>query len=376
MAARRIDGLFPAIASFGMLEAAARRAAAGKRRKPGVAAFLARLEPELIRIERELLADTWRPGRYVEIAIRDPKPRMVSAAPFADRVVHHALCTAIEPVFERGFIFDSYANRRGKGTHRAVARFQRYQRRHLAVLRCDIRRYFPAINHEILKADIRRRIRCRPTLRLVDRIIDGSNLQPPVLFHYPGDDLFTPIERRRGLPIGNLTSQLFANVHLDGLDHFVKEVLRAPGYVRYLDDFALFHDDPRVLGEWHRGIDDYLAGRRLSFHPRKTFVALSAEPAEFLGYVLFQDGSRRLPEDNVRRFRNRLRGLRDRVRSGTATLEEARQRVACWVAHARHANTRRLRRALFRGGSLDFAANRLSGHPAAPSGWTGSLAGP
>ena len=374
--ARRIDGLFPRIASFEALEAAAQRAARGKRRKPGVAAFLAHLEREVLRLERELLAGTWRPGRYVEIAVRDPKPRTVSAAPFRDRVVHHALCAVIEPLFERGFLFDSYANRRGKGTHRAVARYERFRDRFAHVLRCDLYRYFPAIDHEILKADLRRRIRCGRTLGLADAVIDGSNPQEPVHRYYPGDDLLTPFERRRGLPIGNLTSQLFANVHLDGLDHFVKEVLRAPRYLRYVDDFALFHDAPAVLAEWRDRIDAYLARRRLSLHPRKTYIAPTAEPTAFLGYVLLPDGRRRLPEDNVRRFRNRLRSMRDRVRSGTMTAEEARPRIASWVAHARHANTRRLRRALLRGGPLDPAAQLLSDHPAAPPGWSGSLAGP
>ena len=118
---RRVDDLFSGIASFAALEAAAQRAARGKRRKPGVAAFLARLEREVLRLERELLSGVWRPGRYVKIAVRDPKPRTVSAAPFRDRVVHHALCAAIEPLFERGFVFDSYANRRGKGNLHDVA---------------------------------------------------------------------------------------------------------------------------------------------------------------------------------------------------------------------------------------------------------------
>ena len=255
------------------------------------------------------------------------------------------------------------------GPHRAVARYERFRNRFAHVLRCDVYRYFPSIDHEILKADVRRRVGCARTLRLVDAIIDGSNPQEPVHRYYPGDDLLTPFERRRGLPIGNLTSQLFSNVHLDGLDHFVKEVLQAPGYLRYVDDFALFHDDPAVLADWRGRIGAYLARRRLSLHPRKTYVAPTAELATFLGYVLLPDGRRRLPEENVRRFRNRLRSMRDRVRAGAMTPEEARPRVASWVAPARHANTRRLRRALLRGGAFDPAAPRLPGHPAAPPGW-------
>ena len=171
--------------------------------------------------------------------------------------------------------------------------------------------------------------------------------------YYPGDDLLTPFERRRGLPIGNLTSQLFANLYLDGLDHFVKEVLRAKGYLRYVDDFALFHDDPGQLEDWRGRIARYLEGRRLRLHPRKTRIVETGEPAEFLGFVLLPDGRRRLPEGNVRRFRNRLRGLRDRWRAGRVTREEVEQRVGAWVAHAGHANTWRLRHAIFRDGWFD-----------------------
>ena len=180
----------------------------------------------------------------------------------------------------------------------------------------------------------------------------------------------------------------------------MKEVLRAPRYLRYVDDFALFHDDPAVLAEWRARIAAYLARRRLSLHPRKTWVAVTAEPTAILGYVLLPDGRRRLPEANVHRFRGRLRSMRDRVRAGTMTPEEAHPRVASWVAHARHAATRRLRRALLRGGPFDPAsrarsarrpasgrallrggpfdpaAPRLSGHPAAPPDWPGSLTGP
>jgi len=350
--------LFEQIASFRALHEAALRTICGKRGKPGAAGFMANLERNLLRIERMLREGTWRGGTwrgggYTVIEVRDPKPRMVSAAPFADRVVHHALCAVVEPIFERGFIADSYANRKGYGTHCAIARYEHFQDRYAHVLRCDIYRYFPSIDHAILKADLRRRIACEPTLALMDAIIDGSNPQEPVNILFPGDDLFSPHTRRRGMPLGNLTSQLFGNIYLDGLDHFIKEVLRAPGYVRYVDDFALFHDDPEVLAGWQAKIARYLEGRRLVLHPAKTRIAPCAEPAEFLGLVLHGNGYRRLPEASVRRFRNRLRGLRDRWRSGTVEADEIHQRVQSWIAHAEHANTWRLRRTLFRGGWFD-----------------------
>jgi RNA-directed DNA polymerase len=355
----RHDNLFAQIANFGALHDAYRKAVIGKRRKPGAAAFAANLERQLLRLERELLDGTWRPGRYVEIEVRDPKRRIVSAAPFRDRVLHHALCAVVEPLFDRGFIFHSYANRAGKGTHRAVAQYERWRDRHRHVLRCDVYRYFPAIDHERLKLDFRRRIVCPATLWLLDAIVDGSNRQEPVNRYYPGDDLFAPFHRRRGLPIGNLTSQLFANQFLDGLDHFATEVLRAP-YLRYVDDFALFHDDPAVLCEWRERIADWLARRRLTLHPRKTQIVEARVPATFLGYVL-EPGRRRLPEDNVRRFRNRLRGLRDRWRAGRIDAVQVSERVAAWIAHASHADTWRLRHAIFRDGWFDPA--RQPGRP-------------
>ena len=343
------DNLFWQIANFRALKAAARRAIAGKRRKPGAAAFLANLEPELLRLERSLLIGSYRPGRYVTITVKEPKERFVSAAPFRDRVVHHALCAVVCPIFEAGFIANSYANRRGKGTHRAIAAYEGYRDRHSYVLRCDIFRYFPAIDHAILKGRFRRKIACPRTLAMMDLIVDCSNEQERLDLHFPGDDLFFPFGRRRGLPIGNLTSQFFANLYLDGLDHWATEVLRAP-YVRYVDDFALFHDSPQVLAEWRARIERYLERLRLKLHPGKSIILPTSEAAPFLGFVLLPDGSRRLPEDNIARFRNRLRGFRDRWLAGSIDRADVEARVQAWIAHAEHAKTWRLRQAIFEKG--------------------------
>jgi hypothetical protein len=342
---RRESDLFESVARFDALISAARRAALGKRRKPGAAAFLADLETECLRLERTLLDGSYRPGHYVKIELFDPKHRIVSAAPFRDRVVHHALCDVVAPLFERGFIDHSFANRIGRGAHRAVETYERYRNRHAHVLRCDVFRYFPAIDHTVLKRDLRRRIACVPTLDLLDRIVDASNPQEPVALHFPGDDLLAPFERRRGLPIGNLTSQFFANLYLDPLDHFCTEVLRAP-YLRYVDDFALFHDDPHVLTGWQVRIARFLEGRRLRLHPRKTVILPTQEPTEFLGYVLLPGNLRHLPEANVARFRARLRSMRDKWRAGTLPEAEARPRITAWEAHAAFAHTRKLRNAI------------------------------
>jgi hypothetical protein len=134
----------------------------------------------------------------------------------------------------------------------------------------------------------------------------------------------------------------------------VTEILQAP-YVRYVDDFALFADDPDALLNWRLQIEQYFVGRRLKLHPRKTFISPCHEPAQFLGFVLHNDGLRRLPEDNVRRFRNRLRGLRDQWQAGCIDIEDVAARIGAWIAHAEHADTWRLRHAIFRGGRFDPA---------------------
>ncbi|MGD9786199.1 MAG: reverse transcriptase domain-containing protein [Hyphomicrobiaceae bacterium] len=357
---RKHTDLFGRIVSFNALLIAARKAVKGKRKKPGAASFFANLERELLRLERELREGTYRPGRYVEIMVRDPKERLVSAAPFRDRVVHHALCAIIYPIFEAGFIGNNFANRTGKGTHAAIRIYERHRDNQAHVLRADIYRYFPSIDHAILKGLFRRRIACEQTLALMDTIVDASNTQEPVELHFPGDDLFEPYRRRRGLPIGNLTSQFFANLYLDRFDHWVSEKL-GMHYVRYVDDFALFHDDPGVLADWRAQIERYLEGRRLKLHPCKTVILPTSEPAAFLGFELRAGsrqhagekagrGQRRLPEDNVARFRNRLRGLRDRWRQGTVSKADVEARIAAWIAHASHADTFRLRQAMFEDG--------------------------
>jgi len=362
---RRHDDLFDRVASFPALVGAARTAVRGKRKKPGAAAFMANLETECLKLERELRSGRWRPGRFVTFEVREPARRLISAAPFRDRVVHHALYAVIAPLFERGFIHDSYANRVGKGTHAAVERYERFRNRYRFVLRCDIYQFFPAIDHDILKADLRRRLRCERTLTLCDAIIDHSNPQEPVELYFPGDDLFAPMSRRRGLPIGNLTSQFFQNVYLDPLDHFITERLRVGAYLRYVDDFALFADGVDELAACQERIARFLEGRRLVLHPRKTLIQPTAEPATFLGYELLPD-RRRLPEDNVRRFRNKLRGLRDRWRTRSVGRDEVERRVGAWMAHAAHADSWRLRRAIFAGGWFEPAG------PGRPPGVAGS----
>ena len=158
--------LYPSVVDFDSLYAAWRRARRGKRYQSSVAAFERNLDDELTLLHRQLVSETWQPGGFRSFTVHEPKRRKISAAPFRDRVVHHALVSVIEPIYERKFIYDSYANRKGKGTHAALDRCTQYMRRFRYVLQCDVQQFFPAVDHVILKSILAKTIACPPTLRL------------------------------------------------------------------------------------------------------------------------------------------------------------------------------------------------------------------
>jgi len=338
--------MFEALVSWENLLAAYRKAAAGKRGRADVAAFEHRLEDNLLALQAELESGAYRPGGYRSFLVHEPKRRLISAAPFRDRVVHHALCNLIEPVFERSFTADSYANRRGKGTHRALRRCQVLARKHPYVLQCDIRQFFPSIDHGVLRNRIRRKVIESRVLALIDRILDsgrGVLSGEYAMVYFPGDDLFA-IERPRGLPIGNLTSQFWANVYLNPVDHFVKRELRCPGYVRYVDDLLLFAGDKASLWSCKRRLEERLESLRLLIHPGAHPRPVT-EGAPFLGFVTYPD-RRRLKRRKGVAFRRRLRRLRRLEVRGEVQAESVQASVAGWVGHVRYGNTAGLRRAI------------------------------
>jgi len=331
--------LFDEIVTYENLLAAANQAARGKRSNPAVLSFFERLEDNLFNLQNQLQAQRYNPGDYTTFQIYDPKPRMISAAPFRDRVVHHALMNIVAPLLGRSFIFHSYANRRRKGTHRAIQQYQNYLREYDFVLKCDVKKYFPSIDHAILKSLIRRRIACPQTLWLIETIIDGSNPQEKVCDYFPGDDLFTPDKRRKGLPIGNLTSQFFANYYLNPLDHFIKEQLHCPAYLRYVDAFDLFSNSKQQLWNWKEKIIIFLYDYRLNLHPTRCQIYPTNSGYRFLGQIVFKT-HRRLPSANVRKFKRQLKQWRKNP------IENEQQRIASWMGHASQANTRGLLKSL------------------------------
>lgn len=348
---KRKGNLWADVVKFENLYLAANKAQRNKRYRDNVLDFNYNLASELLKIQEELIGKTYQPGEYRTFHLRDPKSRLISAAPYRDRVVHHALCNIIVPIFEKTFISDSYANRVGYGTHRALRRFTEFARSYSHVLQCDITKYFPTIDHEILKELIRRKIKCKDTLWLIERIIDNSNPQEPVIQHFPEDALLTPIERRHGLPIGNLTSQFFANVYLNPLDHYIKEVLKCKAYVRYVDDFALFADDDNYLTDCRYKIEEFLAQLRIKLHPVKSQLFQTKHGANFLGFRIFHHKIR-VRNYNLHRGRRRLRILQKDYAEGKINIADVINSLNSWNAHLEHGDTWRLRQQIFN--SLEF----------------------
>jgi retron-type reverse transcriptase len=349
LSVKTYNSLYPNIYAFNRLYFAWRKARRNKRYTASAAAFEQNLDTELLRLHQELQDERYQPGDYVHFVVHEPKRRLISAAPFRDRVVHHALCNVIGPIYENKFIFDSYANRTGKGTHAALDRCTYFMRRFKYVLPCDVQQFFPSIDHAILKAILARTLACEPTLRLCDGIIDsgkGVLIQEYDMHYFPGDDLFA-VNRPRGLPIGNLTSQFWANVYLNELDQFVKHTLRCHGYVRYVDDFLLFADDKVMLHRWQDELKHYLAGLRLTMHEKRAQPCPVTHGIPFLGFTVFPD-HRRLKKRKGIAYRRHLKHLWRQYQKGDISRAEGRASVVSWLGHVRHGDTYHLRNRIFR----------------------------
>ncbi len=352
---KRQGNLYSKVWAFENLYRAYRKARREKRYRPDVLRFTFSLEEELLILEDELKNRRYRPGKYRSFIVRDPKPRRIKAPPFRDRVVHHALCNVIEPIFDRSFIYDSYACRKGKGTHQALGRLTEYLRKvnrnsrqmkgerkraRWYCLQGDIKKYFASVDHEAMLGTVRRKIKDPDILWLVGTIISSH-----------ADDCFFDDRRQAlrwtGIPIGSLTSQLFANIYLDRLDHFIKEELKARYYLRYMDDFIILDFSTDRLNEHKKEIARFLRERLLlNLNENKTTIFPADHGIDFLGYRVWHD-HRKLRRDNVRRFKRRLKSMEKKYLEGKITLPEVETAVGSWIAHALHADTYRLRRKLF-----------------------------
>ncbi|MFC1571197.1 reverse transcriptase domain-containing protein [Candidatus Margulisiibacteriota bacterium] len=315
---KRYGNLFDEITSFANLLKASRKAGRGKRFKSFTADFNLNLENELFRLQRELQEQTYQVGGYKRFYIYDPKKRLISALPYRDRVVQHALCNVIEPIFDHTFIYDTYACRKDKGSHKSVNRFTKYCRKNKYALKCDIKRYFASIDHDVLFEMIKRKIKDPVTLWLIKLIIN-STASP-------------------GIPIGNLASQIFANLYLNGLDHYLKEQIKCKHYIRYMDDLIVFSDDKNRLNDIKNAINEYLRLLRLELHPNKSQIYITAKGILFLGYKIFPT-HRLVIRQNIRRLRRRIKKYVKLMKLKLISGQKIICSLQSWLGYAAHADS-------------------------------------
>lgn len=329
-----------------------------KRKRLDVQEFEIKLEENIFKLQGELKAGTYKHGPYKPFYIHDPKQRLIHKATVGDRVVHHAIYSILNPIFEPTFIANSFSCRIGKGTHKGVKALERMLRkvswnntRNCFALKCDIKKFFDSINHQILLNILAKRIKDIKTMSLLAKIIGSfSNDTAREKVEYFGS----------GLPIGNLTSQLFANVYLNEFDYFVKHELRVKDYVRYTDDFVIISEDRSYLKHLIEPISEFLRENlNLSIHPHKIKLRKYRQGIDFLGYVILPNHIVVRTKTKRRVFRKMRKYLAD-YKKGILSVETLRQSMASYLGVLSHANCFKLSRNLkdmYSGSSGGFDRN-------------------
>lgn len=295
---KKLKQLYSQIYDFENLLEAYKQAKKCKRYRKEVLQFTANLEENLITIQNELIWKTYSVGKYREFFVHDPKKRLIMALPFKDRVVQWAIYRVINPLLDQRYISHSYACRVGYGTHRAVAKVQYWLRNlarknnNLYVLKMDVSKYFYRVNHDDLMGILKRTIADKELLLLLETIIRSEQSSFGVNI---GDHDFAG-ERIAGvgMPIGNLTSQMFANVYLNELDQYAKHNLKIRHYIRYMDDILILHHDKQVLYQYKVKIEQFLQGKLHLELNNKTCIRTINQGVEFCGYRIWPTHKRQL----------------------------------------------------------------------------------
>ena len=340
MTHREFDGLLT-----GLL-AAWRRARRGKRRRPDVARFEIDAERHLVVLRDEISSRRYRPGPYAVFTLREPVTRSIAALGFRDRVVQHYVMATLAPRIERSLVPQTWACLPKRGSHRALGWAAVQCRRHRWCLRLDVRKFFPSVDHAVLRGLLSAVVaRDEPSLRwLCDVFLDHPGPFERSRLWFAGDDLFAAL-RPRGLPIGNLTSQWWANLMLSPLDHLLANHLGVRDFARYMDDVVVFDDDRARLERIWRAWADGAEALRLRAHPVKCGIAATRDGFGFLGFRLRRtdDGvAVRLADASIERFRQRMAGLVLLYEAGAVDASVVRSHVAAWLGHAKHGHTRGL----------------------------------
>ncbi|HLC73324.1 MAG TPA: reverse transcriptase domain-containing protein [Candidatus Nanoarchaeia archaeon] len=334
------NNIYEKICSWDNLLLAFRKARKRKSKKFYVLEFEKNLKENLRSLQKSLVEQTYQPKPLKGFIIRDPKTRSIHASAFLDRIVHHSIVNILEPIFEKIFIYDSYASRKDKGAHWAVERLKDFMRKVSIngklvknalnnnmvqgyVLKADIKHYFQEVNHKILIDIIKKKVADEKTIALITRVLDN----------------FEGKERCKGMPLGNLTSQFFANVYLNELDYFVKHELKAKYYIRYVDDFVLLHKNKKRLDYFKRRIGKFLNQKlKIELHPEKSKILPLRNGSAFLGYRIFYNYSL-LSKRNINNILNKLLLFKkDMIRK-----EDFHNSLVGWEGYAKWANSYNLR---------------------------------
>jgi retron-type reverse transcriptase len=321
------NNLYKQIYSYDNLFLAYKKARKGKTKKDYVIEFERGLRKNLRNLKFELMSQTYSPKPLKTFILRDPKTRKISKSAFRDRIIHHALVRVIEPILNKIFIYDSCANRKGKGNLVAIKRFNKFKkivlrnhRRTCFILKADIKHYFHEVNHKILLKIIKRKIKDEKVVWLVKQILTNC---------------FT----KKGMPLGNLTSQFFANVYLNELDYFIKHKLKAKYYIRYVDDFVILHSSKKQLKIWKEQINNFLKKElKIELHPEKSRIISLSKGADFVGFRNFYY-FRLLRKRNIKNMFYKV----ENYKKGMISKEDILKSFQGWNAYAKWADSFRLR---------------------------------
>ena len=342
----KIKNIFPMIYDFENLFNAYKAGIKCKRYRPDVMAYTDKLEENLIELQNEFIWQTYTVGRYNIFYVYEPKKRMIMSLTFKDRVAQHAIYSQLNPYFEKQFISDSYACRVGRGTHKAVNRLHDWLKQtdrkpqRFYYLKLDIAKYFYRIDHEVLMDILRKKIADEDLLHVLSVIIncEDTNFGLPLGADI-GDVAFDELLGEVGLPIGNLTSQMFANLYLNELDQFCKHKLHLHYYIRYMDDFVILSPDKEQLRNWLARIEQFLREElKLEFNPKTTMLA-AKNGIDFVGYK-HRATHRKVRKDSIKRIKRTIK----KCESGKITKEQLQKSIQSWTGHAGHADSYNLRK--------------------------------
>jgi len=333
---KKYGDLWNKVFKYNNLYSAYIKARRGKTGKKYVIEFEKNLKANLIQLQSELILHSYSPKALVTFIIKDPKTRTINKSEFRDRIIHHALCNIIEPILEKSFIYDSYANRVGKGTLKAIERYESFLRKitnnysgNVYVLKADIKSYFDNVNHEILINIIKTKIKDKEIIWLIRKILSNHETN-----------------KGCGMPLGNLTSQFFANVYLNELDNFVKRNLKVEFYIRYVDDFVILETNREILEEYKKQIEIFLkTNLNLILHPQKTKIISLSRGVTFLGLRVFPY-YRLLKKSNIRHFKRKINEYYNLFNKNYIAYDDIYVRFEGWYAYSKNANTFELRKSV------------------------------